>query len=198
MSGAGSRAKGARAENEVAKLLQEWWRQLEPGCTFKRTPSSGGWAHGEARRDFKTSGDLTTTAALFPWVVEVKRREGWSRKTFEAGRPSPVWGWWLQAQAQAREQGATPMLWLRRSRDPWLVLVPERSAAMRYDERGVPDIRAGHTISIHRATMRWRGRWPRARGERPIAVQAVCLLAEHPRGFAVQGQDAKSSSQEAR
>lgn len=165
----GSRRKGKRAENEVATLLQEWWRGVEPECVFKSTPMSGGWAHGDAaaRRGFKTSGDLTTTAATFPFVIEVKRRESFAESTFIAGRPSPIWGWWLQAQRQAKEQSAVPMLWFRSSRQPWRVLLPVRWWLL---------LNLGHHIVT--ATS-WGGRWPKARGERPICVYSQTVL-EHP------------------
>ena len=39
--GKASRQKGCVAEREVAALLERWWSQLEPGCRFVRTPSSG-------------------------------------------------------------------------------------------------------------------------------------------------------------
>jgi hypothetical protein len=119
----GSRGKGAGGENEVGRLLAGWWSQVEPGVTFKRTPASGGWASGHARGDFQTSGDLVTTAKAFPWCVEVKRREGWAWAGLLKGTRSPVWTWWVQAQVQANEAGLAPMLWFRRNREPWTVMV---------------------------------------------------------------------------
>lgn len=119
-----SRTKGNVAEREVAALIQTWWRQLEPGCAFVRTPSSGGWGTPELRGSFRVSGDLATTSTTFPFSVEVKRREGWSWTTLLAGKPSPVWGWWRQTLTAATEMKAHPMLWVRRSQQPWLVLVP--------------------------------------------------------------------------
>lgn len=118
-----SRAKGSAAELDVAARLQEWWRQVEPGCRFKRTPLSGGWGTGDDRAGFRASGDLMTTAERFPWAIEVKRREGWAWKPLLAGGKSPVWGWWLQAQAAAGECGLLPMMWLRHNREPWHVMV---------------------------------------------------------------------------
>ncbi len=119
------RRKGSAAEREVAELLRAWWDSVEPGVIFKRTPGSGGWSSPDARAAFKTAGDLVTTAARFPWCVEVKRREGWSWATLRAGRASPVWGWWAQAGRQAAECGLEPMLLFRRSREPWSAMVKD-------------------------------------------------------------------------
>lgn len=120
----GSRPKGCRAEREVAAIIQGWWRRLEAEAIFVRTPSSGGWATPAARAGFKASGDLMTTAARWPFCVEVKRREEWTWKNVHAGKPSPVWAWWIQSQVAAAETGQAAMLWLRKSREPWRVMVP--------------------------------------------------------------------------
>jgi hypothetical protein len=125
VSGVQGRPKGARAELEVAALLAKWWGTYEPGTIFKRTPGSGGWGDKDARAEFRTSGDLVTSSASFPFCVEVKRREGWSRSTLLAGRKSPVWGWWAQAVRAAEEMSSTPLLVFRRSREPWSAMVPK-------------------------------------------------------------------------
>ncbi|MDE2099190.1 MAG: hypothetical protein KGL39_18190 [Patescibacteria group bacterium] len=119
------RAKGKRGEREVARLLEEYWGRLEPGCKFKSTPLSGGWSSPDVREAFKTSGDLVTTAKLFPYVVEVKLRESWSLKNLVEGKPCPVWGWWEQAIKAAKEQKGIPMLWFRKNRWPWRIMIPE-------------------------------------------------------------------------
>lgn len=109
------RNKGNAAEREVARKLEAWWVKVEPEAKFVRTPLSGGWSTPQVRRDFRASGDIMTTAERFPFAVEVKRREGWSLATFVAGKRSPVWGWWREAQAEAAELRAEPMLWIRRN-----------------------------------------------------------------------------------
>lgn len=120
-----SRDKGNVAEREVAALIQTWWRQLEPACTYVRTPLSGGWSTPELRTAYSAAGDLMTDATRFPFAVEVKRRESWSMANFVAGKASPVWGWWVQCQAAAAEMNAQPMLWVRRSREPWIIVIGE-------------------------------------------------------------------------
>lgn len=120
----GRRDKGPKAELEVARLLEPWWRQLEPGATFVRTPRSGGWTQG--RDLFDARGDLCVKGApRFPWLVEVKRREAWSLSNFELGRACPVWGWWERANHDAACAGRTPMLWIRHNRRPWIIVVSE-------------------------------------------------------------------------
>lgn len=117
--------KGPRGEIEVAKLLKKWWAPIEPTARFKRTPLSGGWGDADTRGGFKVAGDICTTAKRWPFTVEVKRREGWKFGTFSAGRRSPIWGWWRQCIEQAAEEDRTPLLWVRKNRQPWLVLAPE-------------------------------------------------------------------------
>jgi hypothetical protein len=119
-----SRTKGSVAEREVAITLQMWWRRVEPSCQFVRTPLSGGWGNATVRGDFRASGDIMTTAAKFPFCVEIKRREKWSLDRLLTGATSPVWAWWAQSCRAAAEQSATPMLWLRRNREPWRVMLP--------------------------------------------------------------------------
>lgn len=166
------RAKGAAAENEVARMLAEWWVQLEPGCVFKRTPQSGGWSRPDARAEFRTSGDLVTTAKHFPFVVEVKRRERFSDQYLQ-GRASPVWEWWRQAQRQAAEQGpeAVPLLVFRRNREPWRALVSEAW----WRDQGFALWRSSRTIP---------GRWAGAvRGTRPVVHYFDHVLSITPRQY---------------
>jgi Holliday junction resolvase len=118
-----SRQKGCRAERDVAGMLERWWRELEPGCRFVRTPSSGGWSTGDVRAEFRASGDVMTMAKHFPFTVEIKHRVEWSWDRLRAGKASPVWKWWRQAQAQGVEQGLEPMLWMRHDREDWRVMV---------------------------------------------------------------------------
>lgn len=117
----GSRQKGAVAERAVAKLLAGWWSTFEENAQFVKTPLSGGWGGPSLRAGFRASGDLMTTSMTFPFTVEVKRREGWSLDRLKAGRPCTVWRWWWQAQEQAAEMNAEPMLWLKHNREPWIV-----------------------------------------------------------------------------
>lgn len=118
-----AREKGKVAEREVAALLAEWWAPLEPGCSFLRTPMSGGWQAPAVRAEFRACGDIMTTAKRFPWCVEVKRREGWAWGPLLAGRPSPVLKWWAQASRDATAAGLGTMLWFRHNNESWWVML---------------------------------------------------------------------------
>lgn len=118
------RAKGAKGELAVCELLRAWWDPFEPGCLFKRTPSSGGWGTKEARVAWAVSGDVMSTAKRFPLSCEVKREQNWSWDWLVVGRPSPVWRWWRQCCTSASEDGRVPCLWFRKNREAWRVMMP--------------------------------------------------------------------------
>jgi hypothetical protein len=126
-----SRAKGRRAERDVAKLLAKWWRKIDKKVEFKPTPLSGGWGGRDGgkhvRAHFKASGDLMTTSVSFPFTIEVKHREAWSMRNLVAGRATPVWDWWVQSQRQSEEEGEIAMLWFRKNNFPWMVALPPSS-----------------------------------------------------------------------
>lgn len=138
------RPKGNKAEIEVAKILEPWWATWEPTARdgkpirFVRTPLSGGWGGPDIRGSFRAAGDLMTTAEKFPFAVEVKRREGWQWLPMLRGRRSPIWGYWRQAIAQAREMSCVPMLWFRKNREPWWVLLPNAVVLNGYPGKGIP------------------------------------------------------------
>jgi hypothetical protein len=161
-----SRTKGNVAEREVAALIQTWWRQLEPKCQYIRTPSSGGWSTPEIRSAFNAAGDLMTDAKRWPFSVEVKRREGWNLRNFVLGKRSPAWSWWRQCQHAAVEMDAAPMLWLRQSRSPWIVVVPS--------------VLAGHTSTLAPDVV-WAEPQPGSGVVHPVGFLADRLLATEPR-----------------
>lgn len=117
------RPKGSKAEIEIAKKLKAWWSPFEP-AEFVRTPLSGGWGGKDLRAGFRASGDIMTTAEKFPFTIEVKRREGWAWSSLLAGKKSPVWGYWGQAVGQAKEMGGIPLLFFRKNREDWFLMLP--------------------------------------------------------------------------
>lgn len=90
MSGRASRNKGAAAEREVAKIINE-----HLGTDLRRTPLSGGmvWA-----------GDIRGWDG---WHIEVKRQE---RLAIPA---------WLEQTESDCPEGDTPLLIFRQSHQPW-------------------------------------------------------------------------------
>lgn len=124
------RRKGSKAELEVCADIKRWWDPVEV-AEWARTPLSGGWGKPQVRAGFRASGDLMTTAERFPFVVEVKRREGWAWSTLAAGRPCPVWGWWRQAIKSAREMGGVPLLFFRKNNEPWWAMLPVKFTVTR-------------------------------------------------------------------
>lgn len=119
-----SSAKGRRGEREVASLCEKWWRKVDKNCEFKRTPLSGGWATQTIRSHYRACGDLMTTSNKWPFTVEVKFREDWSLDNLFNGKRTNVWNWWIQATSQANDEKSIPMLWIRKRRVPWLVMLP--------------------------------------------------------------------------
>lgn len=124
-----SKSKGNAGEIEVAKLLKPWWSAFEPTApngkptNFVRVPLSGGWVYGES---FAACGDIMTNAAKFPFSVEVKRVEKWSLPVLLDAKPSPVWKFWRQCMKDAAKMEAEPMLWFRKNRMPWFVMLTQR------------------------------------------------------------------------
>lgn len=125
--GAQSRPKGQRGELAVAKLLQEWWQQLEPNATFQRSPGSGGFATSrKLSADFNLHGDIVTDAKRFPFCVEVKNREEWKPEDLTRDNPkSAVWDWWLQCQRDAKAANKIPLLIFKKNHVPWNVWFPD-------------------------------------------------------------------------
>lgn len=97
--GKAERRKGATGELEVAAVFRE------VGFDCDRTPNSGG---------LRIRGDLYGNV---PAHVEVKRQE--------VARP---WAWYEQARAEAPDD-SLPIVAFRRSRSPWLAIVPLEALA---------------------------------------------------------------------
>lgn len=177
-SGRASKNKGARGELLVRDLLRDWWRQYDPEARFERTPGSGGW---DKDGDFGVAGDLVTNSVSFPFSVEVKWRESVSFPVFFDSRRSPVWAWWRQCLADAASSGVRgrePMLWARKSRMDWVVLMSHRYVQrLGLLERFAPD----HQLDEGKLT---------ERGiefvELPVVYYAKRVLKLSPKVFAVE------------
>jgi len=149
-----SHRKGNVGEREVAHIVQPWWRKLESSADFIRTPLSGGWGKHQGTAiaaHFKACGDLMTSAAQFPFCVEVKWREQWSVDNLLNGKPTPPWEWWRQCIEAANSQDSVPMMWMRKNRMrgsraafPWLVWLPADYVAKQ--RLSTPDIQWSSTL----------------------------------------------------
>lgn len=164
------RPKGSKAEIEIAKKLKAWWSPFEP-AEFVRTPLSGGWGGKDLRAGFRASGDIMTTAEKFPFTIEVKRREGWAWSTLLAGKASPVWGYWGQAVGQAKEMGGTPLLFFRRNREAWFLMLPH-----------VALIRSKQPLAPNDYAMAWfaGALVPFSAGVHPVVITADAFFATNP------------------
>ena len=98
--GLSQRRKGAAAERELCDLLSD-----ELG--------------------FKVSRNLDQVRAggadilcVPQFAIEIKRREALSRPA-----------WWAQAVRQALREGVEPMVFYRRSREPWRALIQKQAGA---------------------------------------------------------------------
>jgi len=121
-----------KAERDVAKELQDWWRRLEPRARFSRTPGSGGWATARAfdGARAKMRGDVTVVsgAVRWPFSVEVKFRDEVTPGAIErflVGQRSVIDRWWRQCCAAAEKDGLRPLLVFRGDRMPWRVVYQE-------------------------------------------------------------------------
>ncbi len=163
--------KGPAGELEVGRLLTPWWQKLEPEISFVRSPGSGGWRHAQR---FGARGDLMADPGrkwLWPFTLEIKRREAWSEEVFLLGNGSPVWKWWTQNQKAAADSGKRPMLWFRKNQHPSrlrVLALPEAVWFVMFDEsvfnrlrlRGLtpPLVRFDaprHTVVLTHAQLLW-------------------------------------------
>ena len=111
--GAYSRRKGSAFEREVALMFSNW-----TGLVCRRTPMSG--AYGS---DWGLAGDLMFMSDEPPnFIVELKRREGWTWEGILNGR-GPIFKWWatLNEECQADSRDPEPILVFKKNRgEIWL------------------------------------------------------------------------------
>lgn len=112
------RSKGKRGELEVAKLVSKWLNM-----DLRRTPMSG------AMRGYP--GDIITASAenisSFPFLIEVKYREGWELTSLLHGRDGFFKEWIKQLEDETdRLRKPYSILFFRKNRIPWLIAIPEK------------------------------------------------------------------------
>lgn len=125
-----SRAKGNRAELDVAEMFSRW-----SGEVVRRTPGSGGWSNAK----FGVTADLVCANRAFPYSVEIKHREHWVLDDLVTGarreHDKSIVQWWKQCVDSCPKTGAVgdddrelakePLLVFRRNRQPWLAMISE-------------------------------------------------------------------------
>lgn len=121
-SGKKSKNKGATFERKVAKILQEYWSQVSPGCSFRRTPGSGGWARSGGNLDkFGSAGDCVCDDTTFPWCLEMKHYASYDVEKLLNGKNATIMQWWDQADGETPE-GKSPLLIMKRNGSEELVM----------------------------------------------------------------------------
>jgi len=123
--GKGSRRKGNKFENDVAKIIGKWWYNDETALV--RTPLSGGhhWA-----------GDIIpkNDDPDFPFCIECKNQEGWSFEQLFTAPESQIYQWWKQTVDECPE-GKDPILIFTRNRLPIFIAVEEIIFFYRYIDK---------------------------------------------------------------
>ncbi len=104
-AGKKAKRKGNSFERNIAKKFQAWWGKGH----FRKTPSSGGWSTKEVREEFRTAGDIITTAEDFPFCCELKKQEGWNLEQLILNDSPIILKWWGQTVDETPE-GMSPLL----------------------------------------------------------------------------------------
>jgi len=116
-AGKKSKRKGGSNERKLAKEFKEWWGYGE----WVKTPVSGGWSSPAVREEFRTCGDIMTTALDFPFCVEAKHQEKWELMQLFTAPKSAIFQFWEQTVDETPE-GTMPLLVIRRNHREPLVL----------------------------------------------------------------------------
>lgn len=117
------RAKGARGEGEVVKLLSE-----ATGLKWIRTPQSGAtnFAKGDVMLDLQ-SGKISK------YLVEVKLyADDQLNSNLLNPSISQVEKWLEQTEREAKQMNSLPMLVFRKDRGKWLVAVAKEYSNLNY------------------------------------------------------------------
>lgn len=131
--GRGSKAKGSKAELEVARALSTCYAPERAGLystikaellPFRRTPGSGAWTRS---RELGVGDIMPPEGSNYPFVIEVKCQEAWGfdqvMKSRAARKLSPVCAYWKQAVEQASGVKKLPMLVFTKNGHPFYVRI---------------------------------------------------------------------------
>ena len=125
MAGINSRAKGARQERRIAKILGEYW-----GCKGTRVPLSGGWAKDRA------TGDVILDDQ-WPFSIEIKHYKTVDWLAVLSSDKCDLASFLQQAVNDAARMGKIPMLIARENAKKEFVFIPHESVRARWLETGV-------------------------------------------------------------
>jgi Holliday junction resolvase len=121
-----SRAKGARAEHQIRKLLSD-----HTGLEWLRVPGSGAFSVSHALK-----GDVyiaPATGKMSAWTIEVKhyKDEHFNSHTFKTA-DSQLDKWLDQAWREGGEMNAKPLLVFKKDQGIWLVAIGIDDADLDY------------------------------------------------------------------
>lgn len=115
-----SKAKGAKAERDLAKWWEKW-----TGYKFSRTPMSGGW-----HKNTETTSDLVCVdekhKRRFPFSVESKSHKEINFNDILKGNKSDILKWWDQCKGDALRGKKIPLLFMRENgmkKSTWFVVM---------------------------------------------------------------------------
>lgn len=114
-----SRAKGARGENQICKVLDEWWGVADG--TFVRSPGSGGFATRNTAHQW-AAGDIIVAVDDFPFCVEVKYRQNWELEQMLTAPKCPLFTYWEQTK-NSTAKGSFSLLLFRKNFKPWFYMM---------------------------------------------------------------------------
>lgn len=119
-----SKSKGSSFELKIATSLGQWW-----GAKFHRVPASGGLHWGSS---MNVGGDvIAPPEAGFPFVVECKKREGWTLEQIMNNK-GPHKTWWQQVCGDAEETKKVPMLIFAKNYSDIFVSLPHSELLEQY------------------------------------------------------------------
>lgn len=109
------RRKGQAYMRAIAEAFAAWL-----GGTWRPRPTIA-----EPMEGWAVKGDLASHGVrVQPFVIEIKKIEGWVLDGLYDAPKWPVWSWWAQCKEQAASTGGIPLLIFSRNRRRDYILAP--------------------------------------------------------------------------
>lgn len=123
------RAKGSRAERDLAKRFASWW-----GSSFHRSPGSGAFAtRGFRSTNVSMEGDLVTEDMSFPFTVESKSYKTWNLESLLGSEQKSLFhGWWDQALRQT-PSWKIPLLIMKKNGSRYYAALPLSETFVKFE-----------------------------------------------------------------